>query len=91
MRRLEPKVYRHLVLQLFYFGGKELDHASALGTYHVVVMLVVVMMFVIGLVVAKPHFASQPRIREQFQRAINGREAYARVFFVNKTVEIFAG
>src|SRR4051794_12204144 len=54
-------------------------------------MLVVVMMFVIGLVVAKPYFASQPRIREQFQRAINGGEAYTRVFFVNKTVEIFAG
>ena len=65
MRRPEPKVYRHLILEIFYLGRKELDHSSALSADHVIVMLMIVMVLVVGLVVAKPDFACQSGLREQ--------------------------
>jgi hypothetical protein len=66
MRKPESEFVRHFVLHLLDVWGKELDHAAALRADHVIVMLVIEMMFVVGFVVAKPHFAGEPGFRKQF-------------------------
>ncbi len=90
MCRFETKLFRHLVLQRLDVRRKELDHLSALGADHVVVVLVVVMVFVIGFVIAKTDFACKTGLGKQFERAIDRRVADGLVFAVDEQVKVVA-
>ena len=91
LRDLEAVFGGHFVLDGFEFSGIELDDLPALGTDHVIVMLVFVVVFVMRAAVAKPDFAREPRLREKFECAIDGRLTDARIFFLHEPVEIFVG
>jgi hypothetical protein len=65
MCRSETKVVRHLVLQGFDLRGKELDNLAALGTDHMIVMGVIIMMLVICLVVPKSYLTGKAGLGEQ--------------------------
>ena len=91
MCRLKSKVARHFVLQSLDIGGKELYHLSTIGTDHVVVMLVVVVMFVVGFVVAEPHLSCEPCLGQQFESSVDGGEAHSRIDLVYEAVEVLAG
>jgi len=52
---LKTVLRRHRVLDCLELGGKELDNPATLGTDHVVVMLMLVVVFVMGDAVAKAH------------------------------------
>ena len=91
MCRFESKVARHLVLKRLDVCRKELDHLTAIGTDHVIVMLVVVMMFVVGLVIAEPDLACEACLGKQFESTINGGESDRGVDLVNEAVQVLAG
>src|SRR5687768_9700474 len=91
MRRAKAEFVRHLVLQLLDVLGKKLDHLSALSANHVIVMLVVVVMFVIGLAVAKPHLTSKTRLGKQFEGTIDRGVTDGRVLFLYEPIEVFTG
>src|SRR5687768_6830686 len=65
MRRTESKFVRHFILQIFNVSREELDHLSALGTDHVIVMLMIVVVLVISLVIAKSNLAGESGLGEQ--------------------------
>src|SRR4051794_5618033 len=90
MSWLKSEVVRHLVLQRLDIRREKLDHLAAFGADHVVVMLVIVMMLVIGLVVAKTHFAGEPGLCQELKCSINGCVADGRVLLADKPVKIFA-
>ena len=79
----------HGVLKSLQFSRKEFDDLAALGTDHVVVMLVFVVVFVVRASVAETNFTSEPRFSEQLKGAINRRLADRWVFFFDELVEIF--
>lgn len=79
----------HGVLKSFQFSRKELDDLAALGTDHVIVVLVFVVMFVVRASVAETNFARESGFGEQFERAINGRLTDGRVLTLHQPVEIF--
>ena len=89
MCRLKAKVARHLILQVLDVGRKKLDDLAALSTDHMVVVFVIVMMLVIGLVIAKSDLTRQAGLGQELKRAVNGRKADGRVFFVHQAVEVF--
>lgn len=91
MRRLEPKVGSHLILKLFYVGRHELDHRSALGADHVIVMIMVVVVFVVGLAVAKADLTGQPGLSEQFEGPVDRGQPDTVVALVDKGVKVLAG
>ena len=84
MRRTKPEAARHFVLKGFDIRRKELDDRPALGAYHVVVMLVVVMVLVIRLVVAKTDFPRKAGLGQELQGAIDGRQPDRRVFSLHE-------
>ncbi len=88
---LEPMFCRHRVLNRFQLRRKELDDPAALGTDHVVVVLVFVIVFVVSDAVAKTNFAREPGFGQEFQRAIDCGLPDARVSLPNQAIKIFAG
>ena len=78
------------ILDGFEFGRVEFDGLSAQGADHVVVMRVFVVVFVARAPVAEAHFARQPGLDQQFERAIDGRMPDARVGLLDQLVEVFA-
>ena len=91
MRKLEPEFVRHLILQSFDLRRNEFDHLAAFGTDHMIVMLVFEVVFVIGLVVAKANFTSEPGFGEQLEGAIDRRVADRRILLLDEPVQIFTG
>jgi len=90
MRRAESKFVRHLVLKLLNVLREKLDHLSALGADHVIVMLMVVMMLVVGLVIAEPHFTREPSFRQKLERPVDSRMPNSRVFLLYKPIQVLA-
>lgn len=88
---LKPVLGGHRVLDGFQFRGEELDDLAALGTDHVVVVLMFVVMLVMRASVAKPDFARESCFGQEFESAIDGRLPYAGIFFLHEPVEIFVG
>lgn len=88
MRRLKSQFVRHLVLHLFDGFRKELDHPTAFCADHMIVVLVIVMMLVVGLVVAKPHFTGQPGIDKEFQSPIDRCMADRFIFLLHQPIKI---
>ena len=91
MCRAKSKAARHLILHFLYRRREKLDHPAAIRTDHVIVVLVIVVVLVIGLVVAESDLASQPGLGQKLQRSVNRCQADARVFFMNKIMQVFAG
>lgn len=89
MRGEKAKVRRHLILQVLDLLRKELNDLSAFSADHMVVVLVIEMMFVVGLVVAKTHFASQAGVSKKFECSVNRRMAYRRIFPMHQEIEVF--
>jgi hypothetical protein len=58
VRRLKVERRSHFVLELFDLHRNKLDNAAALGTDHVVVMVMIVMMLKVRFVIAEPDLAS---------------------------------
>lgn len=90
MRWAELEFVRHLILKLFYLRRIKLDYLSALGTDHVIVMLMFEMMLIIGSVIAETYLARESGIGEEFERPINGSMAYRRVLLLHEPIQIFA-
>jgi len=65
MCRFKTKVVRHLILQGLDLRREKLYDLAALCTDHVIMVGVIVMMFVIGLIVAKSDLASEACLCEQ--------------------------
>ena len=59
MCRPKAKVARHLILKVLNIGREKFDHFATLGTDHMIVMFVIIMMLVVGLVVAESDLACQ--------------------------------
>jgi hypothetical protein len=89
LRDFEIMFGGHLILNRFEFGGEKLDDLAALGTDHVIVVLVFVIMFVMRAAVAEAHFARESGIGKDFEGAIDGRLADGRVFFFDELIEVF--
>ena len=79
----------HGILKSFQFSRKELDDLAALGTDHVIVMLMFVVVFVVRTSVAEANFARETCFGQQFERAIHGRLTDGRVLSLHQPVEIF--
>lgn len=89
LSNLKMVLGRQLILKRFKFGRKEFDDATALGTDHVIMMLMLVIVFVVSEPIAKANLARQPGFREELQRAIHRGLTDAGVFFFDQTIEIF--
>lgn len=90
MGRAKAKLVRHLILQLFDVGRKELDYLTAMRADHMIVMFVIVVVLVVSLVVAKSYLACQAGLGEQLKRPVDRRQPDGRIFLVDQTVESFA-
>ena len=90
MRRTEPEFVRHLILQVFDVGRKELNDLPAFGADHVIVVLVIEMMLVVGLVVSEANFAGQARFREKFERPVDSGMTDRLIFFLHEPVQVLA-
>jgi hypothetical protein len=66
MRKLEPKFVRHLFLQDLDLFGYEFNDLTALGTDHVIMMLVIKVMFVVSLVISEADLSGQPGLGQKF-------------------------
>lgn len=88
---LKPVLGGHRVLDGFKFRGVELDDLAALGTDHVIVVLMFVVMLVMRATVAEPDFARESCFGQEFQCAINGRLPNAGILFLHEPVEVFVG
>jgi hypothetical protein len=62
----KPMPGSHCVLNRFELSREKLNDPATLGTDHVVVVLVFVIVLVMGPAIAKSHFTSQACFAEQF-------------------------
>lgn len=91
LRDLEPVLGGHRVLERFELSGKEFDDLAALGTDHVIVVLMFVVVLVVRAPVAEPDFPRESRVGQEFQRAIDGSLTDVRILFLHEPVEVFVG
>ena len=57
---------RHRILNGFEFGREELNDLATVGTDHVVMVLVFVVMFVVGHTITETNFARQTGFGQEF-------------------------
>src|SRR5262249_11230118 len=88
-RRSKIMLRGDLILPVFDLLAVELYQPAALGADQVVVMLVIVKMLVTRVGVAQTLLARQPAFGQEFERAVNSREAYGRVLNFDDVVEVF--
>ena len=79
----------HGILKSFQFSREKLDDLAALGTDHVVVVLMFVVVFVVRAPVAKANFAREAGFGQQLERAIDGSLTDGRILFLHQPVEVF--
>ncbi len=91
MRCPKPEFVRHLVLQGLDIGREEFNDLAALRADHVVVMLVIVVMFVVGLIVAEPNLAGESRLGKKLERSIHGCMADRGILLLNYPVKVVRG
>jgi hypothetical protein len=89
-RWLKVELSCDFILLVFDNFAVKLDQLTALGADQMVVMLMIVIMLVSFAAVAQPLFARQPAFVQQFERSIDGGKADARVFGLDKVVQIFS-
>lgn len=78
----------HPILYRFEFCREKLDDLAALGTDHVIVMLMFVIVFVVGAAVSETHFARESGFSQYFKGAIDSSLADRRVFLLDELIEI---
>lgn len=88
MRRDEPELLRHFVLKHLDRFRKKLDDPAALSADHVIMMVVVVVVFEIGLVVAKSDLPGQPRLGKQPKRPIDCRVPNRWVVLLDESMKV---
>lgn len=91
VRGPEPEMVCHLILQSLDLGRVELDHTAAVSADHVVVMLMVIVMFVIGLVVAKTDLTGKARVGQQLERSIDRSLTDVWIQPLDQLIKVFAG
>jgi hypothetical protein len=91
MCRFKTEVVRHLVLQGFDLGRKKFDHSATFGADHMIVVLMIVMVFIVGLVVAESDLTREARLGQKLKCPVNGRMSDSGVLALNEMVKIFAG
>jgi len=90
LRQLKSMLRRHCILNRLELRRIEFDDFAALGTDHVVVMLMLVVVLVMRAAIAKPHLTSQAGFRQYAQGPINRRLTDSGVFFAYQTIKVFA-
>jgi hypothetical protein len=91
LAHLKTMLSCHRVLYRLQLGRKKLNDPATLGTDHMVVMLMLVIMFVVCDAVAEPNFASQAGFCQELQGTIDGSLPDAGVFLPGEPVKVFAG
>ena len=81
----------HCILDRLELRGKEFDDAAALGTDHVIVVLVLIVVLVVRNAVAKSNLTGQAGFGQEFQGPVDGGLPYAWVFLLDKAVQVLAG
>jgi len=89
LRDLKPVLGGHRVLDGFEFGGEELDYLAALGTDHVIVVLVFVVVLVVRAPVTEPNLACESSFSQEFERAVDGSLPDSGILFLHEAIEIF--
>jgi hypothetical protein len=79
------------LLELIDFAGKKFHGTAAPGAHHVVMAAAVVLVLVAGDAVVEGDFAGEAALGQQFQSAIHGRVADARVFLLHQAVQFVGG
>ena len=77
------------VLPVFDLFAVELYQPAAFGADQMVMVLVVVKVLVTRVGVAQTLLARKPAFSQEFERAVNGREAHGRVLDFDDVVEVF--
>ena len=85
---LEPVLGRHRVLDGFEFSGVELDDLAALGTDHVIVMLMFVVMLEVRTSITKTNFTRESGFGQDLEGSIDGGLTDGRIFFFNELIKI---
>ena len=88
-RRSKIMLRGDLVLLVFDLFAVELYQPAAFGADQMVVVLVVVKVLVTRVGVAQTLLARQPAFGQEFESAVNGREAHGRVLDFDNVVEVF--
>ena len=91
LSNFEAMLSRHRVLKRFKFRRKEFNNLTALGTDHVIVVLMFVVVFVVSASVAEANFAREARLSKQFERPVDGSLTDGRIFLLHEAIEIFVG
>ena len=87
----KPEVACHLILKILDLLREKLDDKAAFGTDHVIVMFVIVMVLVISPVIPEADLARESCLGQKFERSIDRGQSDARISFVYKGMQIFAG
>src|SRR5688500_622506 len=82
---------RHSILNGFEFGGEELNDLATVGTDHVVMVLMLVVMFVMSQTIPETNFTRQASFGQEFESAVDSGLTNGSVFLVHQLVEIFTG
>ena len=80
-----------LLLDLSDLRRKKLYRRAALRTHHVVMAAAVVLVFVARDAVMESDFTRQAAASEKFERAIDGGESDAGIFFLDEPVQFVGG
>ena len=80
-----------LMLDLPDLGREEFDRRAAFGAHHVVMTAPIVLVLKARDAIVECHFAGQPAIRQQLQRAIYGGETDALIFLLDQAMELVGG
>ena len=89
LRNFKPVLCGHRILQRFEFRREKLDDLAALGTDHVIVMLMFVIMFVVRTSIAEAHFTGESGFSQNLERAIDGSLADGGVFLLHESIKVF--
>ena len=88
--KLKSMLGGHCILNCFEFRRIKLYDLVAFRANHVVVMFVFVVVLVMRATVAKANLARQSGFRQQPQRSIHCRLAYARILRLHQAIKVFA-
>jgi len=80
-----------LALNLPHLRREKLDRRTTFGAHHVVMAAAIVLVLVARDAVVESDLAGKTTACEKLECAINGREADARVFFLDQAVEFVGG
>lgn len=87
MCRMKSELPRDFILFVFDHLAVKLDQVAASGADQMIVVLVIVLVFVAATAIAHQFLARQSAFDQQPKRAINRREADARIFSLDQLIK----